>query len=32
MEREAQATVVVYVWGTDFVRFLAALAVLYRSV
>ena len=32
MEREAKAKVVASVWGADFVQFLAALAVLSRSV
>ena len=32
MEREAKAKVVASVWGTDFVQFLATLAVLPRSI
>ena len=32
MEREAKAKVVASVWGADFVQFLAALAILPRSI
>ena len=32
MEREAKAKVVAFVWGAEFVQFLAALAVLPRSI
>ena len=32
MEREVKAKVVAYLWGAEFVQFLAALAVLPRSI
>ena len=32
MEREAKSKVIASVWGADFVQFLAALAVLPRSI
>ena len=32
LDREAKAKVVASVWGADFVQFLAALAVLPRSI
>ena len=32
MDREAKAKVVASVWGAEFIKFLAALAVLPRSI